>query len=321
MVLQAILRWAGADVPYDHLVGALGLSLLTTSTGRHDDCVGDWPAYGRDFALPEAAELYGLRLRAMHPPEAAKGLSDSPEFAKHFADSYRPLVLQAVDNRQPVLAWQGWPDSQRLMWGVITESSDQGVGLAGTTSRSDGRTVPLVRPPVQLYVVEEVSPRQPADEALLDCTLTAGRRALDGTFTNHRGVVAGSAAFDQWIARLSGEPTCPACGHGDAACHHHLARSLAHARESAGRFFENMGDRTGSSRWPLPAQLAAHCRRAVDWLKAAPDEKAVDGHLSNQQGRRVLADSIRALQAAERYLAALLNGLDSHSENQPEAQA
>ncbi len=105
--LHAIVDWAGLDLHYRAFSAALGHSFMTVSTGRDDDCLAWWPAFGRDALLVEAAALFGVRLREVHPPEAARGLSDAPEFAQHFEASYKPIILRALENREPVIAWQG----------------------------------------------------------------------------------------------------------------------------------------------------------------------------------------------------------------------
>jgi len=217
--LQAVSGWAGLEIDYCSLCAALGLSLMTTSTGRDDDCLWRWMAYGRDVRLVEAAALFALRLREAHPPDAARNLDRAPGFAQHFEASYQPIVLRALENDQPVLAWQGWPAPRQVMWGVITGPSDGGIGLAGVTIWSDGRTVPLVGPPVQLYVVEEASPRQPSHDELLRFVIDSAHRVLHNELDERWGIVTGSRAYDLWAKRLTGDSVCPPCGDRDGSCH------------------------------------------------------------------------------------------------------
>ena len=102
-----------------------------------------------------------MQIREVHPPEAARGLEDAAEFEQHFDASYRPLILRAMENGQFVLAWRGWLGERELSWGWIRAACDEGMGFRGSTIWSEAELNPLradllVRPAVQLYIVERI---------------------------------------------------------------------------------------------------------------------------------------------------------------------
>ncbi|UCC31209.1 MAG: hypothetical protein JSU86_02815, partial [Phycisphaerales bacterium] len=106
--LQALAHDAGYEINLDDLNAALGLPWMTPAVPRERD-LACWPMYARDAFLAEAGRLFGMNIRDIHPPEAARGLNGFPEFQQHFDASYRPLILKALEHNQAVLAWQGWP--------------------------------------------------------------------------------------------------------------------------------------------------------------------------------------------------------------------
>ena len=76
---------------HDDLNAALGMCWSPVAVPTEPD-LGAWSLYARDAFLPEAGQLFGLTIRDMHPPEAARGLDTAAEFAQHFDASYRPLM-------------------------------------------------------------------------------------------------------------------------------------------------------------------------------------------------------------------------------------
>ena len=137
------------------VVGLLTLNLAleaAVNRGRQRD---------RDARLIEAGKHFGMQIRDVHPPEAARGLEAAAEFDQHFDASYRPLILRALENNQGVIAWRGWAGERELSWGWIRIARDEGVGFRGATIWSERelnslRNDLLVRPAVQLYIVERV---------------------------------------------------------------------------------------------------------------------------------------------------------------------
>ncbi len=216
--LRAIAEGAGYELEPDDLNAALGLSLMMPAVPDEDDLAG-WPMYARDAFLVEAGRLFGMSIRDIHPPEAARGLSGAQEFDQHFDASYRPLILRALEHGQAVLAWQGWPGERAMMWGTIRNSSSEGSGFQGvcpilakqgwgTEARGspkprlgklDGLT--LERPPVQVYVVETITATRPNPDELVDVALDHAWRVLSNGLKNRFGVVTGPPAYDAWIAR------------------------------------------------------------------------------------------------------------------------
>ena len=223
--LRAIAEQGGCDIDFDELNAALGLSWLVSAVPSEDD-LASWLMYARDAFLIEAGCLYGMTIRDLHPPEAARGLSGLQEFGQHFDASYRPLILRALEHAQPVLAWQGWPGDRGLSWGIITNTCEDGIGLAGClpnpqdvvgTGRAvpgaapqangvgDGTSLPSVtleRPPVQLYVVEAMRPTQPDPQELIEVVLNHAQQILDNALEARFGVITGPAAYYAWIDRL-----------------------------------------------------------------------------------------------------------------------
>jgi len=313
--LEAILRWSGLEVPGDDLTAALGVSLVTASSGRDDDDLGCWPAYGRDLSLVEAAALFGMRLRDAHPPEAARGLANLPEFAQHFEASYKPLVLGALANNEPVIAWQGWPDDRRLAWGVITGTCEQGIGLAGTTIGAGGEAVPLDAPPVQLYVVESVAPRQPQAAALVRAAMSAACHLADESHGRRWGIRAGPAALELWAQRLASDQGISRGGVTPSG-HLRLANHLIRARESATRFLDRHAGAAPAGAGPMLADLHSAVRRMIAALLPAADTTAVEQACATLDGRRTLAGQVRAAAAIERQTVESTGRLHQHLSQQ-----
>lgn len=309
--LHAIVDWAGLDLHYRAYSTALGHSFMTCSTGREDDSLAWWSAFGRDALLVEAAALFGVRVREVHPPEAARGLRESAEFAQHFEASYKPIILTALENGQPVLAWQGWPDSRQLLWGVITEKSwETEMGLAGTTIWAQGQAVPLVSSPVQLYVVEEASPRRPGKGEMLRFGLKSALRALGNKLGERWGVVTGPPAYDHWAGRLEQGSACAVEGPCAGSDHRQMARFVTYDRESAERFFQHYRDGLGPDFQPLIDGLLACCRRLIDALAPARDADTVEKLICTARGGDELIAGVRAAQQADREMLALVEQLD-----------
>ena len=205
--VRTIARDAGYEIDHDDLNAAMAWSWMICANPDEPD-IGLWSMYARDAFLIEAGRLFGMQIREIHPPEAARGLEASAEFDQHFDASYRPLILRALEHGQPVLAWQGWPGERMMSWGVLGESCDEGVGFRGMTLASDAEFASpslrtLVRPPIQVYVVERITPRVPRNVELLDAALSHARIVLGNQLNDRFGVITGPAAIDEWIARLS----------------------------------------------------------------------------------------------------------------------
>lgn len=155
--VRAIARQAGLEIDHTKLVAALGWETLAVPYPTATSTMFD-----RDARLIEAGKHFGMQIREVHPPEASRGLEAAAEFDQHFDASYRPLILRALENNQGVIAWRGWAGERELSWGWIRAACDEGVGFRGATIWSERelnllRNDLLVRPAVQLYIVERVS--------------------------------------------------------------------------------------------------------------------------------------------------------------------
>ncbi len=228
--LRAIARRAGLEIDHDDLNAVLGLSWMVCAVPREAD-VGRWAMYARDAFLVEAGRLFGLHIRDIHPPDAARGLDRAAEFDQHFDASYRPLILRALENDQPVLAWQGWEGGRGLAWGWIREACDDGVGFRGAVVESNEAlsscdVATLVRPPIQLYVVERVTACHPEPGELMGMALDHARRVLADEWHKRFGVVTGPSAYEEWL-QVAG-----ASGSGRQAA------AILAGHESAIRFLE-----------------------------------------------------------------------------------
>jgi hypothetical protein len=287
--LCAIADRAGYAIDPDDLNAALGLSWMSIAVPSEPD-PGCWPMYARDAFLVEAGRLFGMTIRDMHPPEAARGLSDAAEFTQHFDASYRPLVLRALEHDQPVLAWQGWPGDMRLAWGIITGTSDAGIGLRGRVAWPSGagsdrtpEVVTLDHPPVQLYVVETIAATQPDPQELLDLALEHAKQVLSDALHDRFGVITGPAAYDTWIEHSKdvgralpaeasktsrrAQPVLPA-----AEQHRRLVGSVMGMHQSASRFLGRLRTRTSQPAATPLADLKKLCQdRFVGVLEQARD--------------------------------------------------
>jgi hypothetical protein len=205
LALRALLASHGRDVPYHELAGVTGVATMVTCV-EHEACPAAWTAHGRHAFLVEAALQYGLRLRDLHPPEAAPLPRTPPEFEGHFRDSYLPLIRTALEHGQPVLAWMGWPAPHEREWGVIT-AMDGDVCVGHVPGGAQMQR--LEHAAVQAYVVQDcAAPPVPASE-LLKSAVARMRRALLNELPQRYGVVSGVEAVRYWRARLDDESFCP----------------------------------------------------------------------------------------------------------------
>jgi len=154
--VRAIARQGGIEIDHTELVLALGFEIRAVPSPT-----GTSTMFGREARLIDAGKQFGMQIRDVHPPEAARGLEAAAEFDQHFDASYRPLILRALENNQSVLAWRGWAEERELSWGWIRAACEEGVGFRGATIWSERelnslRNDLLVRPAIQLYIVERV---------------------------------------------------------------------------------------------------------------------------------------------------------------------
>jgi len=198
--LRAVLARFDDPRPTTELVTALGLGAAVVAVPS--DELAAWGTYARDARLVETAELYGLRLRPLHPADAARGLKGAPEFRQHYLDSYVPLIVAALEHGQSVLAWQGWPAPSERLWGVITHREDR--RLRGHAPGFDGEAVDLAGPALQVYVVEGHDPPRAGLTAGRLLAHAAGlmREMWNGTWAADPEWLSGRAAYEAWKAAL-----------------------------------------------------------------------------------------------------------------------
>ncbi|MCH8967377.1 MAG: hypothetical protein IID43_06830, partial [Planctomycetes bacterium] len=240
-------KCAGYDVDTDDLHAALGLSMVAYAVPG-DMELANWSMYGRDAFLVDTARAFGMTVRAIHPPEAARGLGGAAEFAQHFDASYRPLIARALEHDQPVLAWRGWPGDHRLAWGLIKEACLQGVGFRGVVLTEAGAPSgapleTLETPPVQVYVVENAMPVEPPPDALLKLAVGHTRQALCGKLTAPFGVITGIGALRYWSDAIASNRGMGVARPGLDRSHQVLATSTRNANLSAVRFLQRLYDR------------------------------------------------------------------------------
>ncbi len=302
LCLRALLADGQPDPPpYDELVVTLGLgSAMTAAPG---ECLGWWWTYARELALPQAAALYGLRLRGLHPRQASAGLDRSPEFAQHFVDSYVPLIRAALAHEQPVLVWRGWPRPADRHWGVLVAAD--GGQLSGYTLGCEGRTVPFVGPAHQVYVVEEGRPPEvtPASPAALFQQSCRAALAFSGTGSPPGiNVETGEQAYKQWREAVMHPPACPLCGGRSNHCVAQLARALVSARRHQATWLGRVasaldaGSRAQAERW------AGVSRSVAERLEPYESEQPTKAALESPLGREQLAQAIDQAAALESRL-------------------
>ena len=291
MALQALLRRAGCEVHYRSLNAALGLSFMTSvrDPGR---CLASWMAEGRDALLGRTAPRFGIRLRELHPPDAAAGLEDAPEFAQHFEASYKPLIKRMLEHDQPVLVSGGWPGKSSGQWGIIASVCDEGIGLSGTTLGSGSELVPLAAPPVQAYVVEEVAPHVPSDDELFRLVVCNACVVVQNRTDPRFGTTTGPGVYDSWLERLRHKHVCATCRGRGAGCHKRTASAVTLARESAVEFLSHHRDALSGPPRHNVDKLIAECKGVIQALGLSCDLSAVQQLLESEDGRAKLARDV-----------------------------
>ncbi len=255
LALRSIVRGAGGQAVLDDLNAAMGLSWLVCAVTDEPN-PDHWLSYARDAFLPDGTQLFGITVRAIHPPKAAIGLQHADEFLQHFDASYRPLILRALENDQPVLAWRGWNGDARMLWGVITKSCDEGVGFSGDVfgqgdEHGVRRDVLLDRPPLQLYVLEKIEPVTPDPNELFDVAMDHARQILSNGLSDRFNVVTGPGAMDEIISRMQTDGFNP----------QPIICDAIHTYESALRYFQRVYKPATQSISMKLTELIEHLKR------------------------------------------------------------
>jgi len=201
LALRAVLRWHGADVPYDTLAASTGVAAMFAATDR-EACPLRWQDDGRDAFLVDAAEQFGLSIRDLHPPEAAPLPITPPEFELHWCDSYVPLVEASLAHNQPVLAWMGWPAPNESQWGIINAIDSRTRVCRGLVAGVD-RPAQLERAAVQAYVVQDYTRTRDPDAELLASVVARTRLILNNELPTKFAVITGPQSLRR-LADLRG---------------------------------------------------------------------------------------------------------------------
>lgn len=189
--LGAILSACGTPVPYDELITALGTAFMV-SYAPDAPAAMQWDFFGRHAFLVETAQMYGLELRGLHPPDAAPAPPLPREFDLHYHDSYLPLIRTSLARDEPLLAWMGWATGQ-ADWGVITSLRDD--RCAGITPVGPAE---LIASPVQIYQFSGFNPPQTNPDELLDTVIRRARIILGNQLDPAFQVITGPRAIQAW---------------------------------------------------------------------------------------------------------------------------
>jgi hypothetical protein len=305
LAVRDVARRAGHEIDIDDLHAALGLSFMLCAS--REEPPGVWPTLARDAFLVEAARLFGMGIRDVHPPEAARGLDRAEEFRQHFDASYRPLIHRALENDQPVLAWRGWTGARAGLWGVMTGTCDGGIGFTGRAFGTGGEdATALSRPPVQLYVVETLDFESAAPADLLESVTAHAAAVLRNGLSDPFAVLTGPAAYALWAARLADlKPSEPGAARG-LADHRGLARSVTASYRSGLRFCGKWLDRCPADKRGALQHLQAGCEGMVDLLM---DYSVQNDAVSGRHGDEWVAGLAAAVAQAQEITAATLDAL------------
>lgn len=316
LALRAVIEAAGGEADYDPLCAALGVSFAAVAV-RVEPAPGWWMTCGRDAFLAEAASLFGLRLRDLHPADVGIEMAGADEFPQHFDASYLPLIQRALTNGQPVLTWRGWPGVSEPFWGVLTGSTAQ--GLTGVVMWSQGPQ-PLERPALQAYVVEDCTPVLPPRDRLFHLAMQHAHAYMNlAPFApvlpgmGEPALVTGPAAFDAWERWL--DPAQDLIRTADEPWREHRqhAEFIVTSRQSAGRFLGDMLEMLPAEQRSCATEAQQECQAVVEHLSPSCDESFVRECFTGRSGIERLLAAVHAAEAADRRLAMQVEQLASAS--------
>jgi hypothetical protein len=298
--LGAALEHLGSTIDVDDLGAAMGLPVMLAAPWD-DRPLKRWPGLARDAFLVDAAHLFGIPIRELHPPEAARGLESVDEYAQHFDASYRPLILRALEHGQPVLAWLGANDfgNEFPIWGRIVDGAEQGIGLkaayyaAADSSGSSGSVVvTLSKPPVQVYVVEETVPAAPPPAEIRRCAWDHWQAILSNRVGDRFGVITGPGAFDAWIDRLDSASAASEDAVAVVQGHQCLARATVAAHQAAVAFIDKMLGKGIGQEVSRAMSLRDACQEVVEALAHSTDACNVGQEYSLRTSRLKLISHV-----------------------------
>lgn len=303
LALLAIAEAGGMTLDYDDLCAAMGLSFTAVSTTA-EPSPGWWLTFGRDVFVEPVGERFGFRLRNLHPPDVGVDMLGADEFPQHFEISYKPLICRALENDQPVLAWQGWADDRWPHWGVIT--AVQSDALLGVTLGGEEGLVPLTNPAMQCYVVEAYEPTEVPRDQLFALAMASAdgymnRGVLNPTVDDVRKprVVTGPAGFDAWEHWLTTE-----IENDDAWYEHvHHAQRVCASRKSARRFLKKSLEFLSPKQRETVIDAIDCCDDLLTHLETSCDDEVVQDAFAAKHGRDPLLEAVHAAEGADRRLA------------------
>jgi hypothetical protein len=303
VALRNLLVACGVERSYEELVAVLGLgSAFVAAPG---ECPRLWPTYARDLSLTlptvqcptPVADLYGLRLRDLHPSDAAARLDQSAEFPQHFVDSYVPLMLRALVAGQPLLVWRGWPPPAEREWGLVTEAVGQ--ELRGYTAGFGDKCVPLTSAAHQVYVVEggpTPAWQAPDAQALVRAAAGAARRFWQAPASDRLGLQFGEQALATWLELVGEHASCPICEDATSRCLQQQLRKLNSTRRAQDDWLATIRSQTASgvlrNRTRMWSEANARLREQVTvlrWMLAEdPTEVGQTGEVTREMAAKIL---------------------------------
>ncbi len=291
--IEMVARSAGVEIDSDVVSAMMGWPWLICA-GADESCPRTWHRLARDAFFIEAGPALGLSLRELHPPRAARGLDGLAEFPQHFDASYKPLILRALEHRQPVILAATDPDGNAPTWRVILPEQ---TSTDDALTRSLSTTAPA---PTQVYVVERMSQSVADFDQLLTVTLDHARRALSGEVDRSLGVVTGPRACDRWIRSLSDNKPCPSCGKAIESCLTALAGAIAGEHVRLIRFLD-------AHRGGVPDET----RRLVATIETT--SRDVIASLGGQEPASTIPQAVAAIANLRASLVRLLTALDARA--------
>ncbi|HOA72374.1 MAG TPA: hypothetical protein PL151_11270 [Phycisphaerae bacterium] len=309
LALRAVAEAAGGEVDYDCLCAAMGVSFAAVSV-RAEPAPGWWMTYGRDAFVEPAAALFGIRLRNLQPPAVGLEMTQAVEFPQHFEASYKPLIQRALENGQPVIAWQGWPGVSGMFWGVITDAS--GEAMSGTTMWAGSPHVQMVSPAVQCYVVEDCTPGLPPRDRLLAMAMRHADAYMNRApfqLTAEDGLpamITGPAAFDAWETWLSETEFGPPDQDASWREHRQHAEFIVSSFRSAAGFLQWIRSAAPRERQDAVGAMIDACHEIVTRLTPSTDEAGVRDAFTSADGRQQLLAAVHVAEACNRRLALMI---------------
>ena len=266
LCFQALLAQHGTETGYAAVNSALGLSFATAASDRGPGPM-EWLGLARDARLHAAGDVFGLRMRDLHPVAASSGVDKLPEFGQHFVDSYLPLIRRALQHGQSVLARGGWPGDRCYEWGLITAEADDGLGVVGQVAGSEV-AMPLVGPASQCYVIEEAMPREPEFDDLLKVALVSAEVLLGDRAEGPVGMVCGPGAYEVWRRRLLEDMQCTGMDSPSIEAHVMFTRQLIADREAGALFLGEACDRLTGVAAERAREAKAECAATAEAIQS-----------------------------------------------------